>query len=187
MSETNSSREGAGPRRQQRAAAARLLGRSTRRANLDWADLLKLPAWATLPRTELEQLAWRVGVWHFSHELQQSIDGRLLSHIRSCMGDGAFNALITSTANANHSESSAGLPLQTSDSGWDALFRATGHVGLLCTIDSDRLRLSLGEVLWPDEPEVHASVRRPWWGSQAVSQAMMCATGAATPPSGEAA
>ncbi len=163
--------------RKQRAQAARLLSSSVLRLGLDWNDLLKLPTWATLPSTDLEHVAWCVGVWFYADELQHSIDGQLLSHLHSRLGDAAFNALIAAPASADGRSASQRLLNQMSTLDLDEMFCVAGREGLLSSIDSESLRRSLGEVLWPSEPEVTASARRLWLGRQVVNQALSYALG----------
>jgi hypothetical protein len=133
--------------RARRGAAARWLAASPRRAELAWADLAAWPGWADLPPDRLQQLAFAAGAWAHADTVRRCIDGRVLKHLRSRLGESALRSLMQPPE-----EPQAAMPLLLGDLDaalLDTLLPAIGRDWLLASVASPLLREALREQLWP--------------------------------------
>jgi len=79
-----------------RSPRARALARrlTPPRAPMDYAAILKAPAWSALPLNERRRLAATCGAVLLAERLATSIDGRMLGVVGRSIGEGALDAVL---------------------------------------------------------------------------------------------
>jgi hypothetical protein len=131
------------------AAAALALQQTPRRAQLGWQDLAAWPVWASTAAddaSELDNLAWTVGVCWYGSAWQRCIDGAQLQRLHQRLGAKPFDALMSTQPPAQND-----TPLELPPQGRDADTALThwGREVMLAALPAPALRVVLREKLWP--------------------------------------
>lgn len=145
--------------RQHRARAAHLLSAIPSRSDVEWDDLMAIPAWAVRDDDEalgIETLS--VGAWAHLDQIRRCIDGRLLAHLGGLLGQAELDRIMASERLRDDdglAMASLGEPL--GGLGAAALRQRLMFVGqwiMLQSVGRQRLRKVLAQALWPHIPHL---------------------------------
>lgn len=143
--------------RQHRLQAARLLLAIPARDDIEWDDLLALPAWALAHDSQTLGVATlSVGAWAHLDQIRRSIDGKLLAHLAGLLGQAELDRIMAAERLRDEDDvllASLSQPL----SGMDAAalrqhLMSTGQWIMLLSVGRKRVRKALAQAWWPHIP-----------------------------------
>ncbi len=145
--------------RRQMAAAARLLADIPSRSEIEWDDLLAVPAWALSQADAtltIETLC--VGAWAHLDPIRRCIDGRLIAHLAGLLGQHEVDRILSSDR-LRDEEGFALATLPDMLSGRDVAglrqhLMFVGQWCLLLDMGRHRVRKAVAQALWPHVPHL---------------------------------
>jgi hypothetical protein len=152
--------------RRHRSAVAGLLSNIPARADIEWDDLMAVPAWALIgDGAALTIQTLRVGAWAHVDPIRRCIDGKTLGHLAGLLGQPELNRLIH--AGRLQDDTGLGLDSLSSDLGGmdaDDLRRHLMHTGqwvMLLSVGRQRVRKAIAQALWPHIPHLQKDAPPP--------------------------
>lgn len=142
-----------------RASVARLLAGIPARGELEWDDLLAVPAWALIQddaALTVETLS--VGAWAHLDQIRRCIDGRLLAHVSGLLGQQELDRIMGADRLRDEDGGAMGGLAQPL-AGLDAseLRQRLMYIGqwiMVLSMGRQRVRKAVAQALWPHIPHL---------------------------------